>query len=92
MGALPAAQGYIASMGYGLGYTFPNDTTGGASNKNYCDHFWRQTVTDDNGLDGWYQLLSCVCSVDAEYAGVRGANALNRGANTRTNFGLSLMP
>lgn len=90
MGALPAAQGYIASMGYGLGYTFPNDTTGGASNKNYCDHFWRQTVTDDNGLDGWYQLLSCVSSVIAEYAGVRGATATDRGAGTLTVSGFPL--
>ena len=36
------------------------------------------------------KLLSCVRSNSAEHAGVRGAVASNRGANTITNFGFPL--
>lgn len=36
------------------------------------------------------KLLSCVSSSNAEYAGVRGANALNRGAHTTTYCGFPL--
>lgn len=36
------------------------------------------------------KLLSCVSSFNAEYAGVRGADALGRGAYTNTSFGFPL--
>lgn len=36
------------------------------------------------------KLLSCVSSLDAEYAGVRGANAYLRGASTGTVYGFPL--
>lgn len=36
------------------------------------------------------KLLSCVSSVNAEYAGVRGAYAANRGASTYTKSGFPL--
>lgn len=36
------------------------------------------------------KLLSCVSSIDAEAAGVRGAGAISRGANTSTYYGFPL--
>jgi hypothetical protein len=89
LGALPRASGYIAAMGVGNGWTFPNSVAGGASNKNYCDNYWYPTVTDASGF-GWYQLLSAVNAFYVELAGVRGAYAGHRGADTYTNCGFPL--
>lgn len=36
------------------------------------------------------KLLSCVSANDSESAGVRGASAIHRGANTSTNYGFPL--
>lgn len=91
LGAIPTIAGYISAMGYADGWTFPNSTVGGASNKNYCDYWWRSNVaTDDNNEDGWRQLLSAAGAYDAEGSGVRCANTYNRCAITDAHYGFPL--
>lgn len=90
LGLLPSSSGYIFAVGVANGYTFPSSVTGGASNKSIGDYFWRAEVTDDNGGEGWYQLLSAADAADAGSSGVRCANALNRGADTDAYFGFPL--
>jgi hypothetical protein len=90
VGALPSSSGYISEMGVGNGYTFPSSVTNGASNKMYCDYYWAASVTDDNGADGWYQLLSAAYAGNSEHAGVRCADAKTRGANTNAYYGFPL--
>ena len=89
LGRLPDADGYIGAMGVANGYTFPS-AVGGAANKDYCDYFWRPTVTDDNGAEGFYQLLAAASAYYADYSGVRCANAGTRGANTGADCGFPL--
>ena len=90
LGVLPPASGYISAMGYADGWTLPNSVTGGASNKNYCDYYWRPTITDDNNADGWYQLLSAADANNAEDSGVRCASTFYRCASTNAKYGFPL--
>ena len=91
LGAIPTVAGYISEMGYANGWTFPNSTTGGASNKNYCDYWWRSNVaTDDNGEEGWRQLLSAANADYAEDSGVRCAGTYARCAYTSADYGFPL--
>lgn len=90
LGVLPSASGYISAMGYADGWTFPNSVVGGASNKNYCDYFWRPTITDDNNAEGWYQLLSAASATNAELSGVRCAYTSTRCAHTYAYYGFPL--
>ena len=90
LGRLPDNEGYISAMGVANGYSFPNSVTGGAANKDYCDYHWRPAVTDDNGAEGFYQLLAAAYAAYAEDAGVRCANANNRGAGTAAYYGFPL--
>ena len=90
MGRLPNTSGYISQMGVANGYTFPNSVAGGAGNKDYCDYYWLNECTDDNGAEGFYQLLAA-CGADfAEAAGVRCAPTNTRGAYTFAYFGFPL--
>lgn len=91
LGAIPTTAGYISAMGYADGWTFPNSTTGGASNKHYCDYWWRSNVaTDDNGEEGWRQLLSAASANYAENSGVRCAITTYRCADTNAYYGFPL--
>jgi hypothetical protein len=91
LGALPTTSGFITAMGVALGYSFPNDVTGGAGNKNYCDYFWHPSEsTESDTNDGFYQLLSAAVAHSAELSGVRCALALYRGALTHAYYGFPL--
>ncbi|MCM1022419.1 MAG: hypothetical protein NC403_09480, partial [Muribaculaceae bacterium] len=90
IGRLPDAQGYISAMGVGNGYSFPSSVAGGAANKDYCDYYWFNAVTDDNGAEGFYQLLAAAIAGFAESAGVRCADTYYRGAHTSANCGFPL--
>lgn len=89
IGRLSDNEGYIGAMGVGNGYSFPS-AVGGAANKDYCDYFWRPAVTDDNGAEGFYQLLAAATANGAEVAGVRCAYTNSRGAGTVANSGFPL--
>lgn len=90
LGRLPDNEGYISAMGVANGYSFPNSVAGGAANKDYCDYYWRANVTDDNGAEGFYQLLAAAYAITAEFAGVRCANTGTRGARADAYFGFPL--
>ena len=90
MGRLPNTSGYISQMGVANHYTFPNSVAGGAGNKDYCDYYWLAECTDDNGAEGFYQLLAACSASLAEGAGVRCAYTSYRGAYTIANFGFPL--
>ncbi|MCM1223962.1 MAG: hypothetical protein NC548_56875, partial [Lachnospiraceae bacterium] len=90
IGRLPDAQGYISAMGVGNGYSFPSSVAGGAANKDYCDYYWFAAVTDDNGAEGFYQLVAAATAVFAENAGVRCAGTDARGALTTADCGFPL--
>ena len=90
LGRLPDSDGYISAMGVANGYSFPNSVAGGAANKDYCDYFWRPNVTDDNGAEGFYQLLAAAYANRSEDAGVRCAGTVNRGAYTNAYCGFPL--
>ena len=90
LGLLPPTNGYISAMGFANGWSFPNSIVGGASNKGYCDYFWRPNVTDDNNAEGWYQLLSAASAYLAEYAGIRCANTHDRCAGAYAHCGFPL--
>lgn len=91
LGAIPTTAGYIAAMGFANGWSFPNSVVGGASNKNYCDYWWRSYVaTDDNNEEGWRQLLSAANASYAENAGVRCAYTSHRCAYTNAHYGFPL--
>ena len=90
LGLLPPTNGYISAMGFANGWSFPNSIVGGASNKGYCDYFWRPSVTDDNNAEGWYQLLSAAYASNAENSGVRCASTNTRCATTNANYGFPL--
>lgn len=90
LGRLPSAQGYISAMGVANGYSFPNSVAGGAGNKDYCDHFWCPAVTDDNGAEGFYQLLAAAYANNSDDSGVRCALTYHRGAYTTAYYGFPL--
>lgn len=90
LGLLPPTNGHISAMGFANGWSFPNSIVGGASNKGYCDYFWRPSVTDDNNAEGWYQLLSAAGAGHAENSGVRCAGTNNRCADTSAHCGFPL--
>ena len=90
MGRLPNTSGYISQMGVANHYTFPNNVAGGAGNKDYCDYYWLAECTDDNGAEGFYQLLAACSAYYAETAGVRCASTVYRGASTNANYGFPL--
>lgn len=90
LGRLPDNEGYISAMGVANGYSFPNSVAGGAANKDYCDYYWRPAVTDDNGAEGFYQLLAAAHASYAEDAGVRCAYTNTRGAYTYAHCGFPL--
>lgn len=90
LGLLPPTNGYISAMGFANGWSFPNSIVGGASNKGYCDYFWRPSVTDDNNAEGWSQLLSAASAGDAGSSGVRCAFTGHRCADTFAYFGFPL--
>ena len=90
LGLLPPTNGYISAMGFANGWSFPNSIVGGASNKGYCDYFWRPSVTDDNNAEGWYQLLSAASASGAGDSGVRCAVTYARCASANANCGFPL--
>lgn len=90
LGRLPDNGGFISAMGVANGYSFPNSVAGGAGNKDYCDNYWRPTVTDDNGAEGFYQLLAAASAYHSEDAGVRYAATSYRGAFTIAYSGFPL--
>lgn len=90
LGRLPDNDGYISAVGVANGYTFPNSVTGGAANKDYCDYYWKATVTDSNGADGFYQLVAAAYAFNSETAGVRCAYTYNRGTFTYATYGFPL--
>lgn len=90
LGLLPPTNGYISAMGFANGWSFPNSIVGGASNKGYCDCFWRPSVTDDNNAEGWYQLLSAAGADGAGDSGVRCAGTHYRCASTNAGYGFPL--
>ena len=90
LGRLPDNEGYISAMGVANGYTFPSSVDGGAANKDYGDYYWRQAVTDDNGAEGFYQLLAAADANSSDHSGVRCALTNNRGAGTGANCGFPL--
>jgi len=77
-------------MGVANGYSFPNSVAGGAANKDYCDYYWFAECTDDNGAEGFYQLLAAAYAVYSEDAGVRCASTYYRGAGTSAYSGFPL--
>ena len=91
LGLLPPTNGYISAMGFANGWSFPNSIVGGASNKGYCDYFWRPSVTDDNNAEGWYQLLSAASASGAGDSGVRCAVTYARCATANANCGFPLI-
>lgn len=90
LGRLPDSEGYIAAMGVANGYSFPNSVAGGAANKDYCDHYWLKVVTDDNGNEGFYQLLAACYAGVGEASGVRCADAHYRGTTTGALYSFPL--
>ena len=84
LGLLPSADGFITEMGVARGYSFPSSVTGGASNKDYCDYYWKPAS------DGWFQLLSACYANNSAAAGVRCAYAYARGSYTVTYYGFPL--
>ena len=77
-------------MGVANGYSFPNSVTGGAANKDYCDYYWLAVCTDDNGAEGFYQLLAASSAYCLEDAGVRCAYTGSRGADADAKCGFPL--
>lgn len=90
LGRLPDGGGCISAMGAANGYTFPSSVAGGAGNKDYCDYYWTMTVTDENGAEGFYQLLAAAGAHNSDRSGVRCAYAIDRGAHTYAYYGFPL--
>lgn len=88
---LPRKDGYILTCAMSMkGYTFPDNSTGGASNKGFCDYFW--TCVDDSGWSspGWYGALLSAGAYSGPDAGFGYLNTHHRSSNASAYVGFRL--
>lgn len=88
---LPRKDGYILTSAMSMkGYTFPDNTTGGSSNKGFCDYFY--TCVDDSGWSspGWYGALLSASANYGTTAGFGSLYTLNRSSFAHAYFGFRL--